>query len=1000
MKGRKRLLLFVSLLLLNFYGMAQNKTVSGTVIDGRDSTPIIGASVQARGTTLGTTTGANGTFSFSVPQSVTVLTISAVGYATLEVTAGSNVQVTLTAAAGSLGDVVVVGYGTARRKDLTGSVATIGEKDFQKGNITSPEQMLAGKVPGVSIISNSGQPGAGSQIRIRGGSSLNASNSPLIVVDGVPLSGDAVNGSPDPLSLINSDDVESFTVLKDASAAAIYGTRAANGVIIITTKKGKSGALKVNFSSINSMSVISKKVDVLSADELRAVVQASRRADRIAQLGNANTDWQDVIYQHALATTNNINLSGGIKGLPYRLSIGYQNMNGVLRTDNLQRTSIALNVSPVLLNNHLKIDINLKGTRQQVRYANKDAIGAAVSFDPTQPVYSGNNRYGGYYQWLDAGTVNGLNLNAARNPLGLLEQKHDEWTPYRSIGNIQFDYKFHFLPDLRANLNLGYDAVRSTGGVRTDDSSATAMGDYTVSTPYKRGSVTRGKQTVLNTVADFYLNYVKDLREINSRIDVTAGYSYNFFNNKAYNYYSYYGNGDSLVNGTQPILYPYGQEEHSLISYFGRLNYAFNGRYLLTATVRRDASSRFSKSNQWGTFPSVALAWRMKDEKFLQSSKVVSDLKLRVGYGVTGQQDGIGNYLTKQVYTLSNSPIMYYGGVPSLYYSPSGFNNNLKWEQTATYNAALDFGFLRNRITGSVDFYYKKTTDLLNAVPIAAGTSLWLYSLANVGSMENKGVEVNINAQPVRTQNFSWDVNFNITYNKNKILNLTVVPDDPAYLGLPNNNNKPSASNGFALLNAVGGPRNTFYLYQQVYDASGKPIEGLFEDRNRDGIINDQDRYKSKFTDPSVFAGFTSNFTYKKWNLGFVMRGNFNNYLFNDNKASRGRLSDAVGGYTVSNVYRDYLFTGITGNAVNKDQLPLSDYYLENASFVRMDNVNLGYNFGKVFRSSGNLRASFFVQNVFTITKYSGLDPESTTGIDNNIYPRPRIYSVGLNLDL
>ncbi|MFT3980782.1 MAG: TonB-dependent receptor [Ferruginibacter sp.] len=991
----------VFLILLLTSGIAYAQTsISGRITDAGGN-GIEGITVTVKGTGTGTSSAADGSFSLSLPSGARTLVFSGVGYTTQElaIAGRTSFNVTMAAAAATdLNEVVIVGYGTARKKDLTGSVATVSSKDFQKGAIATPEQLIAAKVPGVSVISNGGQPGSGSQIRVRGGSSLSASNNPLIVVDGIPLSGDAISGSPNPLSLINPNDIESFTILKDASAAAIYGTRAANGVIIITTKKGKGGKLKVNFTTLASLSKATNYVDVLSADQVRSIVNASGNQARIAQLGTANTNWQDEIYRAAFSTDNNISVSGGIKNLPYRLSLGYQNVNGILLTDNYQRASVGLNLSPTFLDNHLKVDLNVKGTSQDVRYGNQDAIGAAISFDPTQPVYSGNNRYGGYYQWTDAAQPTGLMLNRASNPLGLLEQTNNTWKPMRSIGNIQFDYKMHFLPELRANLNLGYDIARSTGNTVISDSAANTFTPVVENgnTVIRSGNVTKGKQEVNNQVMEFYLNYLKDIKSIRSTVDVTAGYSYNFYKTTGYNYRSYFGNGDTIP-GTQAPLFAKGKDEHSLISVFGRLNYTFNQKYLLTATVRRDGSSRFAKQNKWGTFPSVAFAWKLSDEDFLKSSKAVSDLKLRIGYGVTGQQDGIGNYGYLPVYSSFNNPAYFFGGqqIPIIY-SPNGYNGDLKWEETATYNAGLDFGFLNNRINGTVDFYYKKTTDLLNYVAQPTGTNFDLYVTTNIGDMTNKGVEFNLNTNPIRKKDLSWDVNFNITYNKNEITRLTVNPDDKDYPGILGA--KPQASNLNGMVSSVGGPKNVFYLFKQVYDQDGKPIEGVFEDLNRDGLINENDRYRTKQADPNIFTGFSTNVTYKKFNAGFVLRGSFNNYIFNDIKASRGRYIDIVGAYHTGNASASYLQTGTVGE-YNRNYQPLSDYYLENASFVRMDNFTVGYNIGKVFNSKANLRVNGAVQNVFIITKYSGLDPESTYGMDQNLYPRPRTYSVGFNLD-
>jgi TonB-linked SusC/RagA family outer membrane protein len=980
-----QLLVLAALLLFSQLSFAQDRVVNGKVTDSTGN-GISGVSVTARGTRIATQTNNEGAFKLTVPNSVDALIFSSVGFTTLQmpIPASGAMNVSLSGAVSSLNEVVIIGYGTVRKKDLTGSVTNVSAKDFQKGNITTPEQLIAGKVAGVSIISNGGQPGSGSTIRIRGGSSLIASNDPLIVIDGVPLDNGSISGGNNPLSFINPNDIESFTVLKDASASAIYGTRAANGVIIITTKKGRSGNLRVNFTSTNSVSKLIKEVPVLNGDQVRQIVNTLGNSTQKSQVGSTNTNWQDQIYQTAFASDNNISFTGGISNLPYRVSIGYLNQTGILKTDNLMKNSAAFVLNPVLFDNHLKIDINLKGSIEKYRFASQGAIGTAVFFDPTQPVYSGNKRYNGYFEWLRPdGTPNTL---AARNPLEQITDRHDNSNAQRSIGNIQFDYKFHFLPDLHANLNLGYDVSKGTGTVFISDSSGLSYSNHGQNTHYK--------QTKQNTVLEFYLNYVKDIKSIKSRIDVMAGYSYNDYLTTNYSFAGLNARGDTVSRPN----FPFDKPENILISFFGRANYSYNDKYLVTATIRRDGSSRFSPNNRWALFPSVAVAWKLKDEAFLKNNKVVSDLKLRLGYGITGQQDGIGNYDYLSYYALSATTSSYqFGNVYYQGYRPGGFYANRKWEESATTNIAIDYGFVDNRINGSIDFYVKKTSKLLNNVAPPAGTNFAAFVTSNVGDMENKGVEFTINLQPVRNRNITWDVSFNATYNRNKITNLTIIPNDPNYAGFPSTN--VAGVQGFAFLNAVGTSKNTFYLYHQIYDKSGSPIEGLVEDANRDGIINDKDKYKGKRADPNFFLGFSTNISYHKWNAGFVTRASLNNYLYNNVFSNNGRLNQILGAQSTGNASANYLVTKFTGGTTNADAQILSDYYLENASFLKMDNAYIGYNFGKIIQDRASLRLNASVQNAFVITKYKGLDPEISGGVDNNIYPRPRIYSLGINLD-
>ncbi|GGE45686.1 SusC/RagA family TonB-linked outer membrane protein [Pedobacter psychrotolerans] len=979
--------MFMLLLLIFTHGylFAQQATITGVVKTAPDNLGMPGVSVRLKGTATATSTDGNGNFTLKIPANG-ILVFTSIGYKVQEVpvSQSTNLTITLIEDASTLNDVVVVGYGTTRKQDLTGSVAVVGVKDFQKGSITTPEQMLSGKVSGVAITSNSGQPGAGSTIRIRGGSSLNASNDPLFVIDGVPLENGGVSGASNPLSFINPNDIESFTVLKDASAAAIYGARASNGVIIITTKKGLSNELKVSFNSVNSISKIVKQLEVLSADEIRSIVNSKGTTAQKAQLGGFNTNWQDLIYQDGFSSDNNLSISGGIKKLPYRISVGYQNQTGLLRTDQLEKTSAALVLNPRFFDNHLKVDLNLKGSMQKTRFANTAAIGGAVSFDPTQATYTNRSAYNGYWEWLDPTSPTGLVNLVGRNPVGLLEQREDRAKPMRSIGNLQLDYQFPFLPELHANFNAAYDVATGKGTVYVDPNAAESILSNGVSNQYKTNRQ--------NTVLDFYLNYVKDFKSIKSRIDATAGYSYNDYLTTQYFYPVFDAVGNKVANSDP--AFPFNKPQYRLISYFGRFNYNYDERFLLTATVRRDGSSRFGPAFKYGTFPSVALAWTAKNETFLKDVKAISNLKVRASYGITGQQDGIDNYGYLSTYGLSSLNAQYqFGDTFYQMYRPSAYIANIKWEETATANIGLDFGLFDNRISGSLDFYQKKTSDLLNKIPQPAGTNFAATAIVNVGDMKNEGVEMTLNFNPVKEKDFNWDFSVNATYNKNTITNLTVVPNDPNYAGFPSGSIAGGVGGQFVFINAVGGPKNTFNLYEQVYDQAGNPIEGVYVDQNGDGAITASDLKKGKQADPKLFLGFSNNLSYKKWNLSFTLRANLGGYVYNNNYSQSGNLAQITGTSVILNASPNYLTTNF------KTQQLLSDYYVQNASFLRMDNVNLGYAFGKLFKSKANLQLTASVQNVFIITKYKGLDPEVASGVDNNIYPRPRVYSIGLNLN-
>jgi TonB-dependent starch-binding outer membrane protein SusC len=1006
-----RATVLITLLLLTHLSYSQEKVITGKVTDPRTGTGVAGVSVTPKGGGRGTQTSSDGAYRLSVTPSVTVLVFSSVGFTTQEVSIDgkSSIDVPLAINNTSLGEVVVIGYGTTRKKDLTGSVTTVTAKDFQKGSITTPEQLIAGKVAGVQITSNGGAPGSGSTIRIRGGASLNASNNPLIVIDGVPVDNNGISGAANALALINPNDIESFNILKDASATAIYGSRASNGVIIITTKKGRSGKMRLNFSTLYSLSTLPKQADVLSPTEFRAFVNSHGTPAQIAIMGSANTNWQDEVYKNASTTDNNISMSGAIKNMPYRVSLGFLSQDGILKTGNLNRKSVAVTLNPKLLKDHLKIDINLKGSINNSRFANEGAIGTAVRFDPTQPTRTSSKRFGGYYEWLDPSSITGLRSLAPLNPLGLLEQRTDKSEVQRSIGNVQFDYKLHFFPDLHVNLNLGYDISKGEGTINVPDSAASA---YQRSPNKLHGGVkNQYLQKKSNTIIETYLNYVKELKSISSRVDAIAGYSYQDFSATNYNgkldpnglltdkdgnkwapYSDYAADGYLITTPT----FRYDKPQNRLISFFGRVNYAYKGKYLLTGTIRRDGSSRFAKENRWGWFPSGAFAWRMKEESFFKNIAALSDLKLRIGYGVTGQQDGIGNYDYIPRYSVANSQAQYqFGNTFYDLYRPDGYNPNLKWEQTATSNLGIDFGFWNGRITGSVDLYLKKTKDLLSVIDQPAGTNFSNKITANIGTMENRGVEFTINTQPVKSKDLTWDLGFNVTFNKNEITKLTFT-NDPTFPG--NLTGGIAGGVGSTIqIHSIGYPKSSFYVYKQVYDKAGNPIENLFEDLNRDGQINVNDLYRYKAPDPDAFLGASSNVSWKQWNAGFTMRANLGNYMYNNRFSNTGvqrNIIDPLG--FLANGSRNLLETNFTGNG---DRYLLSDYYIENASFLRMDNFNIGYNAGDIISKNTNLRIGANVQNVFIITKYKGLDPEVSGGIDNNFYPRPRNFVLSVNLD-
>ena len=996
----RKLLYSIGLPVLMFLSLsvyAQDKTITGRVTD-TSGNGIPGVSVSVKNQpSKGTTTTGNGSFSLSVPSGSATLVFSSVGYGYQEAAiTGSSVEVTLLLTSGSLNEVVMVAYGARRKGDLTGSVTSVSAKDFQKGVINSSEQLLLGKVAGLQITSGGGSAGGGSRIRIRNGASLNASNDPLIVIDGVPVEGNSIAGSGSLLNTINPNDVESISVLKDASATALYGSRASNGVLIITTKKGARGAIKYNFNTQPSISKVAKTVDVLSGDEIRTIINADAAATGNNTykniLGTANTNWQDQIFQTALGWDNNISASGSLgKSVPFRASLGYYYQEGILKTNKFDRMSAAVNVSPKLLKDFLSLNVNLRAVRTSNVWANEGAVGSAIAFDPTQPVMT-NNKFGGYYEWLQP---NGFPIDlSTRNPLALLELRDNTSDVNRFIGNVQVDYKMHFLPDLHLLLNLGIDYAHGEGNDNTDSLSATN---------YKTGGrKSYYQQKKRNTVADVSLFYVKEIKSINSKLDFLAGHSYQDFVTDVFNYpaFSYRAIADptkpakkDTIGGSEPT-FPTDKPNNRLESYLGRLNFTYANKYLLTASIRRDASSKFSPETRVGYFPAVAVAWRMKDE-FFKSSNVLNDLKLRVGWGVTGQQDIGDNYGYLPRYSQSNGTAQYMFG--NTYYSflrPSAYDPDRKWETTTTTNLGLDFSFFANRISGAIDVYKKETEDLLSVVPIAPGSNFDITLLTNVGNMENKGIEFTLNTTPVRNSTTTWDFGFNYTYNKSEITNLLKQPD-PNFKGIDVGGISGGTGNNIGKF-AVGYAPYIFNVYKQIYDKSGKPIEGLYEDINRDGKVDESDRYFYKKPAADVLLGVSTQVTYKQFSFGLAGHGSFGNYAYNNFNSNNGVLRAIKNPINfIGNASVDYLETNFTNNQY------LSDYYIEDASFFRLDNINIGYDLGKVMKNKASLSLMASIQNVFIVTNFKGLDPEtaSNSGVNNTIYPRPRIYSLKANLD-
>ena len=1020
-----RALTLASGLLLTVSSFAQSNAIKGHVKDASGE-PIMGATITVNGKAVGIT-DMDGNFSVDAAPGAKI-TFTYLGMTPQTVKASSNMNITLEDDSKALNEVVVIGYGVAKKSDLTGSVTAIKPDSKNKGVVVNAQDMLTGKVAGVNITSNDGTPGGGAKIRVRGGSSLNASNDPLIVIDGLAMDNDGVKGLSNLLSVVNPQDIESFSVLKDASATAIYGSRGSNGVIIITTKKGRKGQ-KPTVSYSGSITISEKKntIDVLNADEFRATVEKlyGKDSEAYSALGTANTNWQDLIYRTAISHDHNITVSGAAKSLPYRVSVGYTDQQGIVKTSDFKRATASLNLNPSFFQDHLTLNLNAKGMYARTLYTDGSVVSAAVRMDPTQDPYNftseyhknqlrdkdGNSlldqtlkNYGGYFQWSKKAEYGDNtwpftfdSTTQMPNPLSLLDQGSQIAHSRSFIGSADIDYKVHGFEDLRLHATLGADISkgRQSQSFATSCTNALYYGSYGGEEILKR-----------NLSLSAYAQYYKDFNKIH-HFDIMAGYEWqHFWRSKNNDYVGYYPetNNDASLAGTERPHTPYSEKSESyLVSFFGRANYTLLDRYFLTATVRDDGSSRFKE--HWAWFPSFAFAWKANEEAFLKNANWLSDLKLRLGYGKTGQQAGsIGDYEWIPSYSISTGTNGFYPvtGTGELY-RPNNYRPDLKWETTSTYNVGLDWGIMDQRLSGSVDWYYRKTTDLLNYAPLSSMAGYKNQAWQNIGSLKNTGVEAAITWRAIQTKDWFWTMTYNFTYNKNEITDLNGVSENGA--PVVNTNIKIGDGSGAYLqANQVGYAMNSYYVYQQVYDKNGKPIENCVVDRNGDGKINESDKYLYKSPAAPVTMGFSSRLEYKNWDFGFSLRASLGNYVYNNVEQSMSNMNTGewfsnslkyFSNRMKSTVERNWQTYEITSK--------LSDYYVKNASFLKCDNITLGYSFNNLFKSSGwhglSGRAYATASNVFTITNYDGLDPEVGDGNDNNLYPRPFSVVVGLSLN-
>lgn len=963
------------------HAAAQTTIVKGTILD-KDNFPVIGANVLEKGTMNGTVSDMDGQFTLSVASPKAVLLIKYVGYKEVETTVSPLMKIRMEEDSEVLDDVVVIGYGSVKKSDATGSVTAIKPDAFNKGLRTTAQDALVGKVPGVNVVPGSGAPGSGATIRIRSGASLSASNDPLIVIDGVPVDNSTIEGKGNVIGAINPNDIETFTVLKDASATAIYGSRASNGVIVITTKKGEEAKLRFNYSTNLSVSAVTEKLDVLSAEEFRQFVPTVTGVPGSVALGSASTDWQDEIYRAAFGQEHNFSVAGKVKNnAPYRLSVGYTNQNGVVKTNNYERFTFNGGISPKFFDQHLTVDMNVKVSYEDNRKVDESVVNNALRYDPTRPVMTGSATADtdpglGYFIWMNGNSPMAIQTD---NPVAQLNLQRLDNQITRSIGNAAFNYKVHHLEDLQLNANLGYDVLKSKD---SKDVPAKAGMMYTSNMKDGTGLLYDAKQNKRNYLLDLYANYSHVWNEKHS-FSAMGGYGWQHFWKRL--------DASTLSPEGAELFSPtHYESEYYLLSFYGRLNYSYDNRYMITATLRSDASSRFAKNNRWGLFPSVALGWKISQEAFLRDSEILSDLKLRLSYGQTGQQDILNDYPYMTTFSVSYPESCYQFGNEWYYtYRPNGYDSDIKWETTATYNVGLDYGFLNNRIYGSVDYYQRHTKDLLNTINVISGTNYSSVITTNIGEMDNKGLEFAVQAVPVHTGAWKWTVGMNYTWNDSKITKLNVIDSDANFV----QTGAISGTGKTVQVFMVGQRPYTFYLAKQAYDEVGKPIEGQYV--QPDGSVSaTETKYAThKSALPTSYLGFNTQLSYKNWDFAISGHGAFGNYVYNYVAADQYVQSVYSDQGNFSNILR------ATKEAGFQNQQLYSDYFLEKGAFFRLDNISLGYTFRKLWDDASSLRLTFGVQNVAVFTGYSGIDPEIHNGIDKEVYPRPRVFSLSANLN-
>ena len=1001
MNGYRNICVALAVLFLgNAFASAQGGYgVSGVVQD--DEGPVIGAAVVEQGTSNGTSTGIDGSYSLTVSSPDAMVEISCIGYVSQSFFASQVPStVTLKVDTEHLNEVVVVGYGSVKKDDLTGAISAIKSEDLNRGAVVNTQDLLKGKIAGLLVTPGDGGPGSSSRIRIRGSASLNASNDPLIVIDGVPVASGAAGGMSNPLDLLNPNDIESFSVLKDASAAAIYGSRASNGVILITTKKGKGTRPQVAYNGSFSVMQNPKTVPVMTASQLREFYgkiypAGTVTGDAVANLlKDSDTDWQDLVFRTAFASEHNVSIFGNHKQkMPYRASVAYTGQQGTLRRADYNRVTADISLAPKFLDDHLTLDVNLKGVYTHSDYTNSAVIGSAAFFNPTQDPYWRNSDGS-----IDYTTTNGYwnygngrgkdftpNILVGPSPLSRLYDDISNASTSRLIGRVAMDYKVHGFEALRFNVSAGLDVTETNSYNGERPCSFQAYGD---TANLGVGIHSKGYDLSRSTLLEMYANY-NESWGIHG-LSLLAGYSWqnNYWADRDVSYYNVTNEIKLDPGETAQSRYLWYRNENYLISFYGRINYSIDSRYVFTFTARGDGSSKFAKGNKWGFFPSGAFAWNIAHEPFMKDVKVVSALKLRASVGQTGQQDGIGDYVHFARYNRSNNPDYMYNMGTAFYnlLTPQAYDPSIRWETTTTYNVGVDFGFFGERLTGSVDAYLSDTKDLLNSVQVPMGANFGNKLMTNIGSIRNKGLEMSVSGIPVQTNDLSVQVGLNGTFQSTEFTQLNAT-DDPGYYIETGNISR--GTGGYLCRQMVGYAPYTYYAYRQKYDADGNPIQNELGERYMTG----------KSASPKFYYGLNAKVSYRNWDFGINGHGSAGTWVFNDFKSANSTAYIDLNSGNLPNQATLVKQTGFT--APNSSQQWYSDYFIENASFFRLDDFNAGYTFRAIGRWETDIRLALSVQNVFILTGYSGMDPEvmSENGIDNTIWPRPRTYSLRIGVN-